>query len=497
MNISELERIIKEQEEELAAAEFQSPTEQAGPSRCQWPQYWNNLWTQSSEQGIVAAHAELSFEDQKELLNSMSEGEFDDCLYNNQQEAIDLFLLLAKAIAADPFVWTEFLQGRAAWLFNFLYPGELAATRQGMRMAEQELFELLMRRIVTIAKSPFNIPWKSILSRSKTMNPILKSATRAAVGRAGQEAAKQTAKQALKQTGKRAVATLANTLVVAVAGVPDIAVLTAEYLSPEALRSSEYQSMLVKDLILTHRRMYLDRKRNEYYDPENFPLMSNRTLQKVIRVMEDSLEGTNYKYIIYVPAKTAKVDDQETTFFGAVSTADFAAPSSNKFEEAKRLFSLISKKSLSLFFDAMELGWSPLSGDNNRLRELAEYSGAPVDRDELAYFQMYIRISSQSANEGRIVARSPWIKQDRTIVLVDERLSGGEKKEIKVTDYAFGADEETSSTTAYDPISIVTLFGGYEGMPQRDELAYWMKLNYFDLLDKVRKAHLEKNSRET
>ena len=497
MNISDLKEIIKEQQEEVdePTLELPSATEKSGPSRCTWPEYWNNLWIQSQEVGSTQAFPE-SFDEQKKLLFDFSEGKFDDCLYNNQQEAIDVVILLAKTMVKDPFIWTEILQDRAAWLFNFLYPGELATTRLGKRMAEQELFELLMRRIATIARSPFNVPWKSILSRSKMMNPILKSATRVTVGRAGKEAAKQTAKQTLKQTGKTALRTMANTLIVAVAGVPDIAILAAEYLSPEALRSSEYQSMLVKDLILVHRRMYLDRKRNPYYNPDNFDLHSDSVLQKIIRGLEDTLEGTNYKYIIYVPEKTAKVGDSERDFMGH-STADFNTDFSKQFAEAKRRFSLIPNKSLSLFFDAMEMGWNPLGGNKARLQEMSDHLKIPIDLDELAYFQAYVDTAQRASDpkNPKILPRSPWIKEDRTIVLVDERLSGGERKEIRVTDYAFGADEETSSTTAYDPISIVTLFGGYEGMPQRDELAYWMKLNYFDLLDRIKKAYSEKNSR--
>jgi len=497
MNISELKKIIKEQQEETEepGLELPSAAEKTGPSRCQWPQYWNNLWVQSQEAGSTQAFPK-SFDEQKKLLFDFSEGEFDDCLYNNQQEAVDVIVLLLTTIVKDPFLWTEVLQTNARRLFNFLYPGELATTRLGIRMAEQELFKLLMKRIATIAKSPFNVPWKSILNRSRMMNPIIKSAIRVAVGRAGKEAVKQTAKQTLKQAGKTAVKTMANTLIVAVAGVPDIAILAAEYLSPEALRSSEYQSMLVKDLILVHRRMYLDRKRNPYYNPDNFDLHSDSVLQKTIRGLEDTLEGTNYKYIIYVPEKTAKVGDSEKDFMGH-STADFNTDFSKQFAEAKRRFSLIPSKSLSLFFDAMEMGWNPLGGNNARLQEMSGYLKIPIDQDELAYFQTYVDVAQRAADpkNPKILPRSPWIKEDGTIVLVDERLSGGERKEIRVTDYAFGADEETSSTTAFDPISIVTLFGGYEGMPQRDVLAYWMKLNYFDLLDRIKKAYSEKNSR--
>ena len=179
------------------------------------------------------------------------------------------------------------------------------------------------------------------------------------------------------------------------------------------------------------------------------------------------------------------------------STADFNTDFSKKFAEAKRRFSLIPNKSLSLFFDAMEMGWNPLGDDNTRLQEMSGHLKIPIDQDELAYFQTYVNVAQRAADpkNPKILPRSPWIKEDKTIVLIDERLSGGERKEIRVTDYSFGADEETSSTTAYDPISIVTLFGGYEGMPQRDELAYWMKLNYFDLLDRIKKAYSEKNSR--
>ena len=498
MNISELKKIIKEQQEETEepGLELPSAAEKTGPSRCQWPQYWNNLWTQSQEAGSTQAFPK-SFDEQKKLLFDFSEGEFDDCLYNNQQEAVDVIMLLLTTIAKDPFLWTEVLQTNARKLFNFLYPGELATTRLGIRMAEQELFKLLMKRIATIAKSPFNVPWKSILSRSKMMNPILKSATRVAVVGAGEEVAKQTLKRRLnRETGKTALRTMANPLIVAVAGVPDIAILAAEYLSPEALRSSEYQSMLVKDLILMHRRMYLDRKRNPYYNPDDFDLHSDSVLQKIIRSLENTLEGANYKYIIYVPEKTGNVDDAETDFMGT-STADFNTDFSKKFAEAKRRFSLIPNKSLSLFFDAMEMGWNPLGDDNTRLQEMSGHLKIPIDQGELAYFQTYVDVAQRAADpkNPKILPRSPWIKEDRTIVLIDERLSGGERKEIRVTDYSFGGDEETSSTTAYDPISIVTLFGGYEGMPQRDELAYWMKLNYFDLLDRIKKAYSEKNSR--
>ena len=450
MNTSELKKIIKEQQEETEepGLELPSAAEKTGPSRCQWPQYWNNLWAQSQEAGSTQAFPK-SFDEQKKLLFDFSEGEFDDCLYNNQQEAVDVIMLLLTT--KDPFLWTEVLQTNARKLFNFLYPGELATTRLGIRMAEQELFKLLMKRIATIAKSPFNVPWKSILSRSKMMNPILKSATRVAVVGAGEEVAKQTLKRRLNRETKKT-----------------------------ALKT----------------RMYLDRKRNPYYNPDDFDLHSDSVLQKIIRSLENTLEGANYKYIIYVPEKTGNVDDAETDFMGT-STADFNTDFSKKFAEAKRRFSLIPNKSLSLFFDAMEMGWNPLGDDNTRLQEMSGHLKIPIDQGELAYFQTYVDVAQRAADpkNPKILPRSPWIKEDKTIVLIDERLSGGERKEIRVTDYSFGGDEETSSTTAYDPISIVTLFGGYEGMPQRDELAYWMKLNYFDLLDRIKKAYSEKNSR--
>ena len=489
MNIAELKKIIKEQQEE----ELQLPPAavKTKPSRCEWPEYWNNIWIQSQEKGSVNAFPN-SFEEQKELLFDFSEGEFNDCLYNNQQEAIDILLLLLASVAKDPFLWTEVVQTISLKLYKILYPLEKTPAS---RMAEQELFELLMRRIATIASLPFSTPWRDILKRSVSANPILKSATKVVVRKTAEQAAAQAAKQTLKQTGKRAAATMANTLIVAVAGVPEIAMLSAEYLSPEALRSSEYQSMLVKDLILTHRRMLLDRRKNKYFDPDNFELHSDRVLQQVINVLENTLEGSNHKYIIYVPEKTGNVDDAETDFIGT-STADFNTPSSRQFEEAKRLFSLVSNKSLSLFFAAMEVGWNPLGRDLSILEQTSKTLGMQIDQDQLAYFQIYFNVSQKAVKENKILPRSPWIKEDRNIVLVDEKLSGGQRKEIKVTDYIFGADEETSRTAAYDPISIVTLFGGYEGMPQRDELAYWMKSNYFNLIDTIKKAYAEKNSRE-
>ena len=152
-----------------------------------------------------------------------------------------------------------------------------------------------------------------------------------------------------------------------------------------------------------------------------------------------------------------------------------------------------------LFFKAMENGWEPSerSSENQKILEFtSENNEVPIDQKHLKYFENYINVSQEAVAEGKIAPRAPWIKKDRTIVLVDDNLPFGKKKQIKVTDYALGGDEETRSTTAYDSISLVTLFGGYEGMPQRDELAYWMKLNYFDLLKKIRRAYAEKNSRE-
>tara|TARA_B100000073_G_scaffold169381_1_gene140117 strand:- start:396 stop:1133 length:738 start_codon:yes stop_codon:yes gene_type:complete len=244
--------------------------------------------------------------------------------------------------------------------------------------------------------------------------------------------------------------------------------------------------------------MYLDRKRSKLYDETEYDLYSNRTIDRIIKKLERMLEGTDYRYLVYVPEKTGKVDDAQTTALGT-STADFDTPSSARFEKSKRLFSLISAKSLMLFFKAMENGWEPSerSSENQKILEFtSENNEVPIDQKHLKYFENYINVSQEAVAEGKIAPRAPWIKKDRTIVLVDDNLPFGKKKQIKVTDYALGGDEETRSTTAYDSISLVTLFGGYEGMPQRDELAYWMKLNYFDLLKKIRRAYAEKNSRE-
>ena len=499
MNIAELEKLIKEQQLELPSA-----SQSVEPARCQWPQYWNNLWTQASQEGPEAAFPE-NFDEQKVLLEDFLEGEFDDCLYSNQEEAIEIFKMFASAILKDPFVWVEAINGFSFKMYNWLFPDEKLIAQKFLSVgdtAADDLFKLLINRLTTIAKTPFAMNWSKILSRSATASPIVSSATRLAVGRGGTEVAKQTLKQTVKQGAKeitkRGLATLANNLLVYIAGPVDVAVMAAEYASPEALRSSEYQSMLVKDLIATHRKMYLDRKRSKLYDETEYDLYSNRTIDRIIKKLERMLEGTDYRYLVYVPEKTGKVDDAQTTALGT-STADFDTPSSARFEKSKRLFSLISTKSLMLFFKAMENGWEPSerSSENQKILEFtSENNEVPIDQKHLKYFENYINVSQEAVAEGKIAPRAPWIKKDRTIVLVDDNLPFGKKKQIKVTDYALGGDEETRSTTAYDSISLVTLFGGYEGMPQRDELAYWMKLNYFDLLKKIRRAYAEKNSRE-
>ena len=504
MNIAELEKLIKEQQLELPSA-----SQSVEPARCQWPQYWNNLWTQASQEGPEAAFPE-NFDEQKVLLEDFLEGEFDDCLYSNQEEAIEIFKMFASAILKDPFVWVEAINGFSFKMYNWLFPDEKLIVQKFLSVgdtAADDLFKLLIKRLTTITKTPFSANWSRILSRSATASPIASSATRLAVGRGGREVAKQTltqtAKRGAKEAAKRglatALATLANNLLIYITGPIDIATMAVEYASPEALRSSEYQSMLVKDLIATHRKMYLDRKRSKLYDETEYDLYSNRTIDQIIKKLEKMLEGKDYRYIVYVPEKTGKVDDAQTTALGT-STADFDAPSSVKFQKSKRLFSLISAESLMLFFEALENGWDPSeqSSENQKiLQSTSENKQVPINQKHLRYFENYVNVSQEAVGKGEIAPRAPWIKEDRTIVLVDDKLSFGEKKQIKVTDQAIGGDEETRSTTAYDSISLVTLFGGYEGMPQRDELAYWMKLNYFDLLKKIRRAYAEKNSRES
>ncbi len=84
MNIAELKKIIKEQQEE----ELQLPPAavKTKPSRFEWHEYWNNIWIQSQEKGSVNAFPN-SFKVLKKLQFDFSEGEFKDCFYNKQQEA--------------------------------------------------------------------------------------------------------------------------------------------------------------------------------------------------------------------------------------------------------------------------------------------------------------------------------------------------------------------------------------------------------------------------
>ena len=511
MNFAELKKLVEETSLDAGAP---SVPPAAGPPRdvakiasdlagdiqeC-WPQYWNHLWAKVEEAGGDAAAQEMSREEKLNFADSLAGGDFDECLNNDVWHAKELVVAMLGFLLRDPFVLMEAGQWLTEKMFVWLYK-EAPSTVY----TQKQLAELLQRRIVHILKYSKSKTWGALFRQAPSLAGPLAAAGRQGARGAVTAAARKGGAKAAESLSKRALATLANPLVAGVTGVVDVGIMAADIASPQALRAGAYSSMLMKDLIAAHRMMYLDRKRLlkqlDVNEADERPLewVSNHDLSVFIEELEFILEGSDRRYLVYAPKKEASVGDEETEFFGVISTAEYTEPDAQNFIKAKRLFSRISKTSLVLFNKAMNRGWNPEDDDAENTKILEDEAARlelDVIQDHLAYFQIF-RTQARKAvqDNGTVNLMAPWIKSKKKIVLIDESLSFGEKKEINIVEYTIGKDTETDESTAYDTVSLATLWGGYEGMPQRNELAYWMKKNYFSLLKTLRNARKEKKQR--
>lgn len=403
-------------------------------------------------------------------------------------EAGDISWSFLKILGTDPFLLAELTEAATIRLWRWLWPNDKVP------ILGKELLILLRERLkyviaysseVTNLAVRGGVPIRTALAAAaKAVGPGGKTlAARAAAGAgasAGRAGFRQSAKAAVRQAGRAAALGPASIVL----GAADIAILGVEHLGLDAMRASEYQSTLIKQMIDVHRDQYLYRKSFWKFDPDLFgggegetlPVLIGR-LKEVIKEIETSLElrnEVNTNYTIMVPKMGEK--RAETPWWEMETDIPGEKSEDKNFEIARRKLSDIPKEIVH----------------DLRRGEVPD----PLPKNWKYYKYLYDKHSSvlKTLMGKRWIPASAWIKKpDLASGKMQIWITGPQTDDIglKKSDLEDAPFLTGKASRAGRGDYVETDEPQLRGRMRSsfDTLTYWTKLDYLDLTDKLRKAY--------
>ena len=307
ISLSQLRQLIKEAKEEVADDASTDIGHPSGAPDVYEPSEGNyfDIVLKKLQKGEPLDHDPATIETVIQILNDKSARA---SIQREALESLNFMNFVLAAMIRDPFVTAETTEFVAAWLWRKYWP------KDKVPALGKELLILLRERL------KYAIAYSSEVANLAVRGRVpIRTALAAASKRFASVAAKKSAAVGLRQVAKTVGRRLGRYAAAGPAsialGAADVAILSMEHLSLEALRASEYQSTLIKQMIDVHRNQYLYRKNDWRYDPDFFgggegetlPVLIDR-LEKVIKEIETSLElrnNINTNYTIMAPLHRA------------------------------------------------------------------------------------------------------------------------------------------------------------------------------------------------